>query len=174
MRLTLKRGFKNVTPKRGLGLCKIAHVEFRFKSFSRHAGRTTGMAEHRPHDEKDEGRCEKMDVRHANQRGHRFRCLAPQPSPGFRGYSKLGDGVASVAAPPSSCPEFGMTHLRSALSSTRSRFLLSRSRRWTGPFDQIAERWRTIVVRYFLPGSLWPFAANASPNALRAPPPAGF
>ena len=45
---------------------------------------------------------------------------------------------------PQFLPRIGMTHLRSALSSTRSRFLLSRSRRWTGPFDQIAERWQTI------------------------------
>jgi len=27
---------------------------------------------------------------------------------------------------------------------------------------------------YFFSGSLWPFAANASPKALRGPPPAGF
>jgi hypothetical protein len=33
---------------------------------------------------------------------------------------------------------------------------------------------RRSVVRYFLPASLCPFAANASPKALRGPPPAGF
>jgi hypothetical protein len=27
---------------------------------------------------------------------------------------------------------------------------------------------------YFFSGSLWPFAANASPKAFRGPPPAGF
>jgi hypothetical protein len=41
-------------------------------------------------------------------------------------------------------------------------------RYFTNPFCP-----RNLVLNYlgFFPGSLWPFAANASPKALRAPPP---
>jgi len=35
-------------------------------------------------------------------------------------------------------------------------------------------RTHNVVLDYFLPGSLWPLFANACPNLVRGPPPAGF
>lgn len=40
--------------------------------------------------------------------------------------------------------------------------------------SKLVERGANSSLTYFFAGSLWPFAANASPKALRGPPPAGF